>query len=108
VFHAGDGNLHPNISYDGRDPDERARVFTAGREILEACVKAGGSISGEHGIGVEKIDFMPLLFTKEDMKLQTDLRQAVDPHQLSNPGKIFPDSKGCVEVGKRQAHMVPL
>ena len=108
VFHAGDGNLHPNISYDGRDPDERARVFKAGHEILEACVKAGGSISGEHGIGVEKIDFMPLLFTKEDMALQIDLRHAVDPHELSNPCKIFPDSKGCVEVGKQQAHIVPL
>jgi len=108
VFHAGDGNLHPNISYDGRDPDERARVFKAGREILEACVKAGGSISGEHGIGVEKMDFMPLLFTKEDMELQIDLRHAIDPHELSNPCKIFPDSKGCIEVGKRQAHMVPL
>ncbi len=108
VFHAGDGNLHPNISYDGRDPDERSRVLLAGREILEACVRAGGSISGEHGIGLEKMDFMPLCFTEEDLQLQKDLRRAVDPRNLSNPAKIFPDSKSCVEVGKRHATLVPL
>jgi glycolate oxidase subunit GlcD len=108
VFHAGDGNLHPNISYDGRDPDERARVLAAGREILEACVRAGGSISGEHGIGLEKMEFMPLCFSPDDLALQTDLRCAIDPHQLSNPSKIFPDSRSCVEVGKRKAGLVPL
>jgi glycolate oxidase subunit GlcD len=108
VFHAGDGNLHPNISYDGRDPDERARVLEAGREILKACVDAGGSISGEHGIGIEKMDFMPLLFTREDLDLQVALRHAVDPIELSNPCKVFPDSRSCVEVGKRRAAMVPL
>ena len=99
VFHAGDGNLHPNISYDGRDADERSRVLLAGREILTACVRAGGSISGEHGIGVEKMEFMPLLFTADDLALQKDLRAAVDGRGLSNPGKIFPDCRSCVEVG---------
>ncbi len=108
VFHAGDGNLHPNISYDGRDPDERARVLKAGREILEACVRAGGSISGEHGIGLEKMEFMPLCFTEEDLRLQRDLRHAIDPRELSNPSKIFPDSKSCVEVGRRRAGQIPL
>ncbi|MBI4601916.1 MAG: FAD-binding protein [Planctomycetes bacterium] len=108
VFHAGDGNLHPNISYDGRDPEETARVLAAGREILEACVRAGGSISGEHGIGVEKVDFMPLLFGPDDIQLQKDLRLAVDPLELSNPGKIFPDSRSCIEVGKRRWKEIPL
>ncbi len=108
VFHAGDGNLHPNISYDGRDPEERARVLAAGREILEACVRAGGSISGEHGIGLEKMEFMPLCFSPEDLQLQKDIRHAVDPFELSNPGKIFPDSRSCLEVGKRKVDQVPL
>jgi glycolate oxidase subunit GlcD len=108
VFHAGDGNLHPNISYDGRDPDERARVLAAGREILAACVEAGGSISGEHGIGIEKMDFMPLLFTEEDLALQKAIRLAVDPDQISNPCKVFPDARSCVEVGKARRRAVPL
>ncbi len=102
VFHAGDGNLHPNISYDGRDPDERERVLAAGREILAACVREGGTISGEHGVGVEKLEFMPLVFSESDLALQRDLRGAVDPKMRSNPGKIFPDTRGCVEVGRNQ------
>jgi glycolate oxidase subunit GlcD len=108
VFHAGDGNLHPNISYDGRDPEESARVLLAGREILEACVEAGGSISGEHGVGIEKREFIPLLFSKEDLALMSDLRHAVDPEERSNPGKLFPDSRNCVEVGKRRFREVAL
>lgn len=107
VFHAGDGNLHPNISYDGRDEDERGRVIAAGHEILAACVRAGGSISGEHGIGVEKMEFMPLLFSPEDLDLQRDLRSAVDPKSLSNPGKLFPDARSCVESGPKH-HTVEL
>jgi len=91
VFHAGDGNLHPNISYDGRDPELTARVLAAGREMLEACVAAGGSISGEHGIGLEKREFMELLFDEDDFALQTGLRDAVDRDGISNPGKVFPD-----------------
>jgi glycolate oxidase subunit GlcD len=108
VFHAGDGNLHPNISYDGRDPEEKARVLAAGREILAACVEAGGSISGEHGIGIEKREFVPLLFSEEDLAMMSDLRHAIDPAERSNPGKFFPDSLGCVEVGKRRMREVPL
>ena len=107
VFHAGDGNLHPSICYDGRDKDERARVIEAGKEILRACVREGGSISGEHGIGVEKMEFMPLLFSPEDLQLQKDLRAAVDPRALSNPGKLFPDARSCVEAGRKR-HTVPL
>jgi glycolate oxidase subunit GlcD len=90
VFHAGDGNLHPNISYDGRDADETARVLAAGREMLEACVAAGGSISGEHGIGTEKREFMPLLFGESDLALFAAVRRAIDPSGLSNPGKVLP------------------
>ena len=103
VFHAGDGNLHPNISYDGRDPDERERVMLAGRDILAACVREGGSISGEHGIGLEKMEFMPLLFTDDDLQLQKDVRAAVDPERISNPGKMFPTSRSCVEAGPKRA-----
>jgi len=91
VFHAGDGNRHPNLSYDGRDADETARVLTAGREMLEACVAAGGSISGEHGIGSEKREFMKLLFSDDDLDLQEAIRAAIDPDGIANPGKIFPD-----------------
>lgn len=108
VFHAGDGNLHPNISYDGRDPEEKARVLAAGREILKACVDAGGSITGEHGIGIEKIEFVPMLFSEDDIQLMKDLRHTVDPEELSNPEKIFPDSRCCMEVGRRKFMRVPL
>ncbi len=93
VFHAGDGNLHPNISYDGRDADETARVLAAGREMLEACVAAGGTISGEHGIGLEKREFMPLVFEDDDLELQQALRRAFDPAGLANPGKLLPDRR---------------
>ena len=107
VFHAGDGNLHPNLSYDGRDPDECKRVVNAGREILQACVDAGGSISGEHGIGLEKSEFLPLLFSDEDIRVMVDLRHAVDPLELSNPEKIFPDNRSCNEAGKRRYMKIP-
>ena len=108
VFHAGDGNLHPNISYDGRDSDETARVLQAGREILQACVDAGGSISGEHGIGIEKSEFLRMLFSEEDLRLQRDLRHAIDPEEQSNPCKIFPDARGCLEVFKGKGREIPL
>lgn len=100
VFHAGDGNLHPNISYDGRDSDEKERVLAAGREILQACVDVGGSISGEHGIGIEKSEFLPMLFDEEDLALQLELRKAIDPDLRSNPCKLFPDARACIEVGR--------
>jgi glycolate oxidase subunit GlcD len=93
VFHAGDGNLHPNISYDGRDEEETARVLAAGREILQACVDAGGSISGEHGIGIEKMEFMPMLFSREDLDFQAGVRDAIDPDGIANPGKLIPDRR---------------
>jgi glycolate oxidase subunit GlcD len=97
VFHAGDGNLHPNISFDRRDADEMRRVLAAGREILETCVAAGGVITGEHGIGTEKRDFMALLFGDDDLEAMRRLRDAFDPERRCNPGKIFPATRFCVE-----------
>ncbi len=101
VFHAGDGNLHPNISFDSRDPDETSRVVAAGAEILRLCVAAGGALSGEHGIGIEKREFMGLMFTEEELETQRRVRQAIDPLGLANPGKILPGGRGCVEAGHR-------
>jgi FAD/FMN-containing dehydrogenase len=97
VFHAGDGNLHPNISFDRRNADELRRVLAAGAEILELCVRAGGVISGEHGIGAEKQDFMPLMFSPDDLDAMRRLRGVFDPGRRSNPGKIFPTTRFCVE-----------
>ncbi len=99
VFHAGDGNLHPNILYDPRKPGEEARVVAAGGEILKVCAEVGGSISGEHGIGLEKMDYMPLIFSEADMACMHRLKHAFNPTGLCNPGKIFPSRKACVEVG---------
>ncbi len=97
VFHAGDGNLHPNISFDRRDQDELRRVLAAGEEILRTCVEAGGVISGEHGIGTEKQDFMGLLFGEADLDAMRRLRDAFDPEHACNPGKVFPTTRFCVE-----------
>jgi len=97
VFHAGDGNLHPNISFDRRDPDELARVMRAGSEILEACVAAGGVITGEHGVGSEKREFMELVFSEADLAAMARLRDCFDPDRVCNPGKIFPTTRFCAE-----------
>jgi len=101
VFHAGDGNLHPNISFDRRDSDELERVIAAGAEILETCVEAGGVISGEHGIGSEKRDYMGLLFSEADLDAMKRLRAVFDPDGVCNPGKIFPTTRFCVESNPR-------
>jgi glycolate oxidase len=99
VFHAGDGNLHPNILYDPRNPGEEARVVEAGGEILKVCADVGGSISGEHGIGLEKVDYMSLIFSEADLDFMRRLRDAFNPRNLCNPGKIFPSRKACGESG---------
>jgi glycolate oxidase len=99
VFHAGDGNLHPNILFDPRRPGEEARVLAAGGEILRLCAEVGGSISGEHGIGLEKMDFMPLIFSEADLDCMRRLRHAFNPDNRCNPGKIFPSRKACGEAG---------
>ncbi len=106
VFHAGDGNIHPIILYDERDPDQVARALAAGHEILTACIELGGSITGEHGIGVEKMRELGLLFGEDDLALMRRVRAVFDPAQRANPGKIFPTPAGCVEQrtpGRRAA-----
>ena len=99
VFHAGDGNLHPNILYDPRRPGEEERVMAAGAEIMRLCAEVGGSISGEHGIGLEKADFMPLIFSAADLDFMARLKAAFNPTGRCNPGKIFPTRKTCGEAG---------
>jgi glycolate oxidase len=99
VFHAGDGNLHPNILYDPRRPGEEARVVEAGAQIMKVCAEVGGSISGEHGIGLEKADFMPFIFSVADLAFMQKLKSAFNPSGLCNPGKVFPTRKSCVEAG---------
>jgi glycolate oxidase subunit GlcD len=90
VFHAGDGNLHPNISFDRRDPELTARVQQASSEIMAACVAAGGSITGEHGVGADKVDYMPLIFDAETLGAMQAVRRVFDPAELANPGKVVP------------------
>ncbi len=104
VFHAGDGNLHPLVLYDERDPDQVRRALLASNEILEKCVALGGSVTGEHGIGVEKMEFMALQFTPDDLDAMRLLRRAFDPGQRCNPHKMFPGSKRCSDFNpKKQA-----
>jgi D-lactate dehydrogenase (cytochrome) len=98
VFHAGDGNLHPLVCFDSRDAGQVARVKEAGREIMETCVAAGGTITGEHGVGLDKSAYLPLVFTEEDMRAMLRVRAAFDPTGLCNPGKIIPVLKGCGEA----------
>src|SRR5216683_2818526 len=100
VFHAGDGNIHPIVLFDERDPDQVKRVLKASHEILEECVDAGGSVTGEHGIGVEKIDFMPKLFTPEDLNMMLRLRSAFNPENRCSPAKVFPTAGACIEPSK--------
>jgi len=98
VFHAGDGNLHPLICFDARRGDDLERVRQAGREIMEACVRAGGSITGEHGVGLDKSSYLPLIFSPDDMAVMLQVRAAFDPSGLCNPGKIIPTPRGCGEA----------
>ncbi len=90
VFHAGDGNLHPNIGYDSRNADESRRVGLAMRDIMQACIDAGGTITGEHGIGLDKLEYMPAIFSPESLAAQCALRDAFDPERRANPGKVVP------------------
>jgi glycolate oxidase subunit GlcD len=98
VFHAGDGNLHPFISFDRRDGEEVLRVEAAGREIMETCVRAGGTITGEHGVGLDKSAYLPLIFSPGDLDAMLCARAAFDPLRLCNPGKIIPAPRGCGEA----------
>jgi glycolate oxidase len=103
VFHAGDGNLHPLIPYDAAAPEEFQRVLRASEEMLAACVAVGGSISGEHGIGIEKNNYMPWIFSESDLDAQRRLKSAFDPGDLMNPFKVFPTPITCGELMTRRA-----
>ena len=98
VFHAGDGNLHPLICFDSRSPEEVSNVKEAGRELMEVCVAAGGTITGEHGVGLDKRELLPLVFSDADMDAMLSVRAAFDPLGLCNPGKIVPMLRGCGEA----------
>jgi glycolate oxidase len=98
VFHAGDGNLHPLIAFDRRDAEQDERVHAAGKDIIEACVAVGGVLSGEHGIGLEKRDFMPLTFDAVSLDAQARARDAFDPDGRLNPEKVLPLGSRCGEL----------
>ena len=100
VFHAGDGNIHPILLFDERDADQVQRVLAASHEILDECIHVGGSVTGEHGIGVEKIDFMPKLFTPEDLGMMLRLRSAFNPEGRCSPRKMLPTAGACIEPSK--------
>ena len=103
VFHAGDGNLHPNILFDMRTPGELARVIEAGAAILKACVEVGGSLTGEHGIGLEKTAYMRWVFSEADLDAMARVRRAFDPGAGFNPGKVFPSPPACGEPRRAPA-----
>ena len=104
VFHAGDGNLHPLILYDANRPGELERAEAFGADILRLCVEVGGVLTGEHGVGVEKRDLMPVMYSEDDLKHQQRLKCAFDPTQLLNPGKVFPTLHRCAELGRMHVH----
>jgi glycolate oxidase len=103
VFHAGDGNLHPNILFDERVPGATDRVLELGEEIMRLCVDAGGSITGEHGVGYEKRNYMSWIFSEDDLEVMGRLKLAFGTEEGFNPGKVFPTTKGCGEVSSRMA-----
>jgi len=98
VFHAGDGNLHPLLVFDGREEGVLERIHAAGREILLASIDVGGTLSGEHGVGVEKRDYMDLMFTDDDLDHQARLRRSYDPQCRANPGKVLPTGHSCSDI----------
>jgi glycolate oxidase len=104
VFHAGDGNLHPLILFDEEKPGDTDRAQQLGADILKLCVDAGGVLTGEHGVGVEKRDLMGLMFSEDDLKQQQRVKCAFDPGQALNPGKVFPTLHACVELGRMHVH----
>jgi glycolate oxidase len=104
VFHAGDGNLHPLILYDANRAGELERAESFGAEILKLCVEVGGVLTGEHGVGVEKRDLMPVMFTDADLEQQKRVKCALDPKLLLNPGKMIPALSRCAELGRVHVH----
>lgn len=104
VFHAGDGNLHPLILYDNSVPGQLEQVEELGGDILKLCVRVGGSISGEHGIGADKRCYMPEMFSETDLETMLWVREVFDPKRIANPDKIFPTPRTCGEAARAQAH----
>jgi glycolate oxidase len=105
VFHAGDGNLHPNILFDMRTPGELDRVIEAGAATLRACIELGGSITGEHGIGIEKKAYIGLLFNEADLDAMARVRKVFDPDGRFNPAKLFPTPISCGEIRRQPANI---
>ena len=101
MFHAGDGNIHPILLFDERDREQIARVLSASEEILDECLAAGGSVTGEHGIGVEKIAFMRKMFNDNDLTVMERYRTAFNPHGRLSPAKMLPTAGAC---GIEQTH----
>lgn len=99
-FHAGDGNLHPNLLFDQREEGAYERVLQAGEEILRFCVEVGGTISGEHGVGIEKIDYIPWIYSQDDISEMLKLRAAICPSGIFNPCKTIPQGAGCAEINR--------
>jgi glycolate oxidase len=104
VFHAGDGNLHPLILYDANEPGQLELAERFGEDILKLCVEVGGVLTGEHGVGVEKRDLMPIMFSEVDLRHQQGVKCAFDPQLLLNPGKVFPKLHRCAELGRMHIH----
>jgi len=104
VFHAGDGNLHPLILYDANNPGELDKAEQFGADILRLCVRVGGVLTGEHGVGIEKRDLMPEMFNQIDLDQQMRVKCAFDPNHLLNPGKVFPQLRRCAELGRMHIH----
>lgn len=100
VLHAGDGNLHPLVPFDATDKEQADRVYAAMEEVARVCVAVGGALSGEHGIGLEKRDLMPLLYSEADLDAQARLREAFDPGSLFNPDKVLPIGSRCADLGR--------
>ena len=104
AFHAGDGNLHPLIMFDANDPEQLKRTEEFGAEILKYCVKVGGALTGEHGVGIEKRELMCEAFNNTDIKQQLNIKIALDPNSLLNPGKVYPILRKCAEEGRVHVH----
>ena len=105
IFHAGDGNMHPIILFDARRPGDLKKTRAAGEEILQHCISVGGSITGEHGVGMEKNEMMPRLFSPETLDMMRAFKLLFDPDNRFNPGKVLPTGKGCLEI--RQPALTP-
>ncbi|MEK9544516.1 MAG: FAD-linked oxidase C-terminal domain-containing protein [Pelagibacteraceae bacterium] len=104
AFHAGDGNLHPLIMFNANDPEQMRKTEEFGSEILKYCVKVGGALTGEHGVGIEKRELMCEAFNDTDIQQQLDIKKALDPNTLLNPGKVYPILRKCAEEGRVHVH----